>query len=79
MQKEKTTELTDGQLSQPLLVSIAEVAQMLRASIRTIERMLATGEIPEPVRLRGSRRWRREDIVAWVDAGCPSRNATRKK
>ena len=28
--------------------------------------------MPPAIRLRGLRRWRRTELVAWIDAGCPT-------
>lgn len=54
-----------------LLIDIQELATMLNRSVASLERDPAAGRLPPPVRLGGSRRWRRAEIVAWVDAGCP--------
>jgi excisionase family DNA binding protein len=54
-----------------LLITVDEVAAMLSLSPRTVWRRSSTGELPAPVRIGGSVRWRRSDIVQWVNAGCP--------
>ena len=53
-----------------LLITVDEVAAMLSLSPRTVWRRSSTGELPAPVRIGGSVRWRRSDIVQWVNAGC---------
>jgi prophage regulatory protein len=62
----------------PLLIDIHTLAALLTRSVASLERDQATGRLPAPVRIGGSKKWRRADIEAWVAAGCPARTATRK-
>jgi excisionase family DNA binding protein len=62
----KSTEKTT-----PLLISVAEVARMLSISPRTVWRLLSTGKIIRPIRLGGAVRWRYDDVVRWIEDGCP--------
>ena len=55
----------------PLLLMVRDVAAMLRLSERTVWRRAAAGELPAPLRIGNSVRWRRDEIIAWVEAGCP--------
>jgi predicted DNA-binding transcriptional regulator AlpA len=58
-----------------LLVS-DDLADLLNCSLRTLHRLNASGKLPAPIRIgtRGARpRWRREEIEAWIVAGCPPR------
>ncbi len=60
-----------------LVLRKRDVAERLGYSTRTLNRMLATGEVPLPdLVLRGRKGWRASTIQAWVEAGCPpqSRN-----
>ena len=54
------------------LITAEELARMLNVSTRTLWRLLAKGELPEPVRLGGSTRWRSEEVSRWIDEGCPA-------
>ncbi len=58
----------------PLLVDAATIAALLNVSQRHVHRLDALEQVPEPVRLGRSVRWRREEIDAWVAAGCPRRS-----
>ncbi len=58
---------------QALLIDIDAVALLINESARTVQRLCDRGDIPPPVRLGRSRRWRRAEIVEWIEAGCPSR------
>ncbi|HNR30174.1 MAG TPA: helix-turn-helix domain-containing protein [Candidatus Hydrogenedentes bacterium] len=52
------------------LMTVKEVAQTLRLSERTVWRFADSGQLPRPVALGGSRRWRRSDIDAVMRCGC---------
>jgi excisionase family DNA binding protein len=52
-----------------LTLDVTEVAQMLGISKRTVYRLLDGGEIPRPIKLGNATRWRRSDIVLFVEAG----------
>jgi predicted DNA-binding transcriptional regulator AlpA len=58
---------------QPSLMSAVELAAMTGRSVRSIWRDNAAGRLPRPVRLGGAVRWRRNEIVEWIAAGCPNR------
>jgi excisionase family DNA binding protein len=57
----------------PLLLTIPEAAAMLRVNERTWRTWLASGRIPQPIRIGRKVFWRPEDLKAWVAAGCPDR------
>ena len=37
----------------------------------TWHRLRAAGKLPAPVKLGRALRWRRDEIVAWINANCP--------
>ena len=49
-----------------LLLNASEVAAALGVSQRSVWRLSATGEIPPPVRIGRSVRWRRAAIESWL-------------
>jgi excisionase family DNA binding protein len=61
--------LTDTQ--EPLLIAADELARLMQISRRTLWRLRSAGELPEPVRLGGTVRWRLEEVRDWVAMGCP--------
>lgn len=73
-QSEKTTPVKSAPPT-PLLIDIQQLAVLLGRSVASLERDQAAGRLPAPVRIGGSKRWRRADIEAWVAAGCPTRKA----
>ena len=56
-----------------LAVSARELKEMLDVSLRQIWRLNASGKLPRPVRIGGSVRWNRQEILDWFEAGCPNR------
>jgi len=56
-----------------LAVCARELAEMLDVSLRQVWRLNAAGKLPKPVRIGGSVRWNREEILEWFQAGCPDR------
>ena len=59
--------------TQAIAISASDLAQLLGVSLRQVWRLNAAGRLPSPVRLGGSVRWNREEIVQWFEAGCPDR------
>jgi len=53
------------------LIDIQAVAKMLSCSTRSISRLTETGKIPAPVRVGSLKRWRKVEIEAWIEQGCP--------
>jgi excisionase family DNA binding protein len=48
------------------LLRVRDVARMLAISTRGVWRLAASGEIPAPVRVGGSTRWRQADLQRFV-------------
>lgn len=54
----------------PELLTIRELAKVLKLSPRSIWRLVKNQELPAPVRIGGSIRWRADAITRWIDEGC---------
>lgn len=54
-----------------VFITAKQFAVMLQVSKRTLCRLRSTGKIPRPMRLGGIVRWKLDDIVQWMTAGCP--------
>ncbi|MCA9251801.1 MAG: helix-turn-helix domain-containing protein [Phycisphaerales bacterium] len=63
---EKRTETT------PEMLEVKNVAALLGCSPRHVNRMSRTGRIPRPLKLGTLVRWRRSELLAWIDDGCPT-------
>ncbi|MDD4870965.1 MAG: helix-turn-helix domain-containing protein [Kiritimatiellae bacterium] len=50
-----------------LLLSFDEVAILLDVSSRTVRRLIASGELPEPVKVRKASRIRVQDVNTYLD------------
>lgn len=60
-----------AQGSLPTLLTIHEVADLLRCSTRTLYRLIDRGEVPRPLRFGALLRWPQTQIETWLAAGCP--------
>ena len=57
---------------EPALITAMQVSQIIGVSKRTVWRMLSAGQLIKPIRIGSNTRWRREELLDWIDAGCPS-------
>jgi len=53
------------------LLDVDEVCEIVGLSRRSIYRLADRGAMPRGLRLGGSRRWRRAEVLAWIAGGCP--------
>jgi predicted DNA-binding transcriptional regulator AlpA len=45
----------------------------LKISLRTIDRMIKDGQLPQPIRLgKRALRWPSSEINQWIEEGCPT-------
>jgi predicted DNA-binding transcriptional regulator AlpA len=54
------------------LLSMAEVADLLRCSVRQVQRLAAVGRIPKPIAIGGLRRWQGRELRESLLEGCRS-------
>lgn len=54
-----------------LLIDDRTGAALASVSRATWHRLRAAGKLPPCIRLGRAVRWRRAEVVAWIDAGCP--------
>jgi excisionase family DNA binding protein len=57
--------------AEPLLIPDTEAAHLAGVSRAHWHRLRAAGKLPPAVRLGRKVLWRRTEIIAWVEAGCP--------
>ncbi|MCL5281437.1 MAG: helix-turn-helix domain-containing protein, partial [Planctomycetes bacterium] len=62
-------------IREALAVCARELAEMLDVSLRQVWRLNSAGKLPRPVRLGGSVRWDRDEVLRWFKDGCPDRQA----
>ena len=63
---------TNGTSSTELL-NVGGLARALKISVRQVWKMLSRGDLPAPIKLGRSVRWRSVEIAQWLDAGAPTR------
>lgn len=76
MRGNRETSARDGASSEqdePLLIRDEQCAHLAGISRATWWKLDSTGQVPACVKLGRSTRWRRQEIGAWIKAGCPSR------
>ena len=56
------------------LLNVRDVSAVLRISSRQVWKLLSSGQLPAPIRLSRSVRWRAADIAEFIHLGCPSRD-----
>ncbi len=54
------------------LLDVRAVAALLDCSCPHVRRLADAGRMPRPLRLGSLLRWRRTDLDAWIQAGCPN-------
>jgi predicted DNA-binding transcriptional regulator AlpA len=54
-----------------LLIADTEAAALCGLSRRSWHRLRVAGKLPPSLRLGRAVRWRRADVVGWIEAGCP--------
>ena len=64
--------LDEKEPREPLLLTAAQVADLLGVSTRTLWRLRSAGSVPAPVKLGGSVRWRGGELHQWIADGCPT-------
>ena len=56
----------------PMMMTAEEIAECLQVSTRTVWRLKAKGDLPKSVKVGRAVRWRRADILQWIEQGCPA-------
>jgi predicted DNA-binding transcriptional regulator AlpA len=59
--------------TETFLVNAREAARLCGISRASWYRLHSSGRCPLPVRLGNRTLWRRQELEAWVKAGCPAR------
>lgn len=73
VRQKTTTGKNTGQDRAPCeLLDVNQVAAMLCCSAKHVHRLRDAGKIPQPLKVGALVRWRRSDILDWIDRGCPA-------
>jgi predicted DNA-binding transcriptional regulator AlpA len=51
-----------------------DVASIFDISLRTLDRWVSGGDIPEPLKVGGRTYWTYSQIKDWIEQGCPAQN-----
>ena len=58
-----TTNVTDSARTLEPLLTVEDLERLLRVDRRTVRRLWKRGQLPPPLKLGGSNRWKAEDIA----------------
>ena len=58
----------DREKVEPELLTVEQVAQLTTLGVRTVWSLVSEGSFPRPVKIGRATRWRRSQIMAWVDS-----------
>jgi len=64
---------------EPSVLTVDEVAGLLRVNRKTIYELIARGEIPGARRLGRALRFSRDAVLDWLRQGCGSRSSRRHR
>lgn len=53
-----------------VLLNVRQVAGMTGLGQRTVWKLSAAGRMPRPVRIGRAVRWRRDDLIDWIENEC---------
>ena len=53
------------------LLTAVQASALINVGKRTWWRYVTSGKAPDPIRIGGAVRWRRADLLNWIDEGCP--------
>jgi len=63
---------TPTETGEAVLVDVRQVARMLDVSERQVWRLAATQKMPVPLSIGRLKRWKRCEVLRWINAGCPA-------
>ncbi|MGY6637612.1 MAG: helix-turn-helix domain-containing protein [Erythrobacter sp.] len=61
----------------PMLLSIGQVADLVRRGRSTIYQMVKDGDFPEPLKIGSSSRWKKHEILLWIEEQAAKRGESR--
>jgi predicted DNA-binding transcriptional regulator AlpA len=62
-----TTNVTDSARTLEPLLTVEDLERLLPVDRRTVRRLWKRNQLPQPLKLGGSNRWKAEDIAAALD------------
>lgn len=56
------------------MLSVEALSRLLSISTRQVFRLAASQKLPAHVLVGQRRRWKRSELMCWIEAGCPGRD-----
>lgn len=66
--------MSETNATTPALIDAVAAAAMCGVSRSCWLKQTAAGKTPRPVRIGRAVRWNRDELMAWIAAGCPARS-----
>ena len=60
-------------IEQPLMLTTADAAKLCGVTIKRWRTWNALGKTPPPLRVDKSLFWKHDELVHWINEGCPTR------
>ncbi len=57
-----------------MLIDAKDAAALCGMSRAAWYKRLSSGQVPRPVKIGSLARWRKDELAAWIAAGCPARS-----
>jgi len=57
---------------EPLLLSCSQVGALIGVSRSKVFQLLSEGKLPPSFKIGGSRRFKRNDVLRWIELNCPN-------
>ena len=79
-QQEKNAVVRKDGENETALLDVKEASRLCSISAPMLYKLNAAGNLPAPIKIGKLMRWRRKEILKWINAGCPvgSKGKTRK-
>lgn len=61
-----------------ILLSSHYAAELIGCSVQALRNWHLYGRVPVPIVVGNRLYWRRDEILRWIDAGCPNREEWKK-
>ena len=70
-QQEKNAVIRKDGENETALLDVKEASRLCSISASMLYKLNAAGSMPTPIRIGALMRWRRKDLLKWINAGCP--------
>ena len=77
-QQEKNGAVSKSSEREPALIDAKETSRLCSISTPMLYKLNAMGSMPAPLKIGKLMRWRRKEILRWIDKGCLDLSSEKK-